>query len=62
MTKSEALDDINGTIGQIREYANRYADSGSEAIYIANSIEQWLDQLRRDIEIYEDAEEDPEDE
>ena len=62
MYKSEALNDINGTISQIREYANRYANSGLEASYIANSIEQWLDQLRNDIRAYDDAKEDPEDE
>lgn len=58
MTKNEALNDINGTIDQIGECVRLHADNGSDAEYIANSVEQWLDQLRCDIAAYNDAEDD----
>jgi hypothetical protein len=61
MTKSEALDNINGTIEQIREYC-RHVDDGMDASYVANSIESWLDQLRNDIRDYDDAEDEEVDE
>lgn len=55
MTKSEALSDINSTIDQIRECCRNVSDD-LDASYVANSVEMWLDQLRREVEAYEDAE------
>lgn len=55
MTRSEALRTINDTIDQIKECC-RNVDDDLDASYVANSVEQWLDQLRNDIRAYEDAE------
>ncbi len=55
MTKSEALRTINDTIDQIKDSC-RNVDDDLDASYVANCVEQWLDQLRNDIRIYEDAE------
>lgn len=54
MTKREAMHEINGTIDMIREAA-RNVDSESDALYVASTVEQWADQLRRDIDEYENA-------
>ena len=55
MTKKEAMREINGTIDMIREAA-RNVDSESDATYVASTVEQWADQLRCDIDAYENAE------
>lgn len=60
MTKSEALYEINGTIDQIAECVRMHVDDVLDASYVANGVEQWLDQLRNDISAYDDAEEEEE--
>lgn len=62
MTKSDVMYEINGTIDMIQECSRSHADDIGEANYIANCVESWLDQLRSEIEKYEYAEEDEEDE
>ncbi len=53
MTSQEKLHDINDTIKTITSYCT-YAQSIDDAEYTANSIEIWLDQLKREIDEYKD--------
>ena len=60
--RKEIMDEINGSIDQICESCHNVDDGDIlEACYVANCVEQWLDQLRREIEEYENAEEDEDD-
>lgn len=57
MSRSEIMDEINSTIDQICESCHNVDDDILEASYVANCVEQWLDQLRSEIEEYENTEE-----
>lgn len=54
-SRREIMDEINGTIDQICESCRNVDDDILEACYVANCIEQWLNQLRREIEEYENT-------
>lgn len=56
MTKAKALEDINETIDMIRNAANP-ASSGVNAEHVKNTVQMWIDQLGRDIEVYNEIEE-----
>ena len=56
MSKAEIMSDINDTIKQIGSCCY-YVDNSLDASYVANNIEMWLDQLRTEIERFDDADE-----
>lgn len=56
MTRTEIMSDINDTITQIRSCCD-YVDNSLDASYVANNIEMWLDQLRNEIDKYDDSDE-----
>lgn len=58
--RKEIMENINSTIDQICESCHNVDDDILEACYVANCVEQWLDQLRREIEEYENTEEEEE--
>lgn len=50
------LNDINGTLDMISEAA-RHVYSKADAYYAASTVEQWLDQLNREIDELEEEDE-----
>ena len=54
-SRREIMNEINDTIDQICESCHNVDDDILEACYVANCIEQWLDQLRKEIEEYENT-------
>ena len=56
MARTEIMSDINDTITQIRSCCD-YVDNSLDASYVANNIEMWLDQLRNEIDKYDDSDE-----
>lgn len=61
MSRKDIMHEINGTIDQICESCHNVDDDILDACYVANCVEQWLDQLRSEIEEYENTPEEDED-